>query len=457
MKFIYGKRQTVNRTTAIILTFFFLFSLMVPSSSAIHFSYSSPLQTPTSSPLDDGWIEHKNNLTILHLDGTSYAMGYQQGALLKAEIQENVRACLYFCDQRGYPYQALLDIWAVMKPLLPQPYLDEMRGIADGADVAFENISIFNFGLYSALNCASFSAWGPATSDGRLYHARSSDFPLTARDPLTGVYLQENQLVIIRKPTNGYASLAPSFAGEVDCESGMNDQGIMVGMLSSWSKNATYHGIEVGFRMRMVLDHAATAEEAIAIVTSNRTLGYNCVLSDGKIPEGFALETNADRFYAGTWNSSAESTRPFWTMDHVVRRTNMYIDPAMAASQRKKYNPTFLPLLSIVLGINPLGNTSLSAAGPWVHYVALSRGIQQHWGSLNLTNAMALLRAVYLGRTDPRFFLIQRVKPHTTIYQVVACPQTGDILLSFATTNKNAYENPVHSLNFFELLNESRP
>lgn len=221
-----------------------------------------------------------------------------------------------------------------MRPLLPQPYLDEMQGIADGSDVSFENISIFNFGLYSALNCASFAAWGPATSDGRLYHARSSDFPLTAYDPMTGVYLQENQLVIIRKPQKGYASFTPSFAGEVDCESGMNEKGIMVGMLSSWSNNETYQGIEVGFRMRMVLDDAATADEAIAIITSNRTLGYNYVLSDGKIPEGFALETTADGFYVGTWNTSSESSRPFWAMDHVVRRTNCsLIEPWLRPSE----------------------------------------------------------------------------------------------------------------------------
>jgi hypothetical protein len=412
---------------------------------------------PTHHTLENGWIEHRDNITILHLNGTPYDMGAQQGVLLKAEIQENVRACLAFCSERGFPYQRLLEIWNVMKPLLPQPYIDEMQGIADGSNVTFENISIFNFGLYSALNCASFSAWGAATSDGRLYHARSSDFPLTARDPVTGTYLQENQLVIIRKPQNGYASFAPSLAGEVDCESGMNEKGIVVGMLSSWSHNETYQGIEVGFRMRMVLDRAATADEAIAIITSNRTLGYNYVLSDGKIPVGFALETNADRFYVGTWDDSSEATRPFWVMDHVVRRTNMYIDPTMAASQRAWYNPNIFPLLSVLLGINPMGNTSISAASSWIHYEALSTGIKHTWGAMNLTNAMGLLRQVYLGKTDVRFFMMQKAKARTTIYQFVSCPQTGDFLVSFATAKKSAYQNNVHAFNLFDLLNESPP
>jgi hypothetical protein len=451
------RRYITNKAAISILSFFLVIALVLPSSAHINFSFQHTMGVTIHNTLENGWIEHRDNITILHLNGTAYDMGVQQGMLLKTEIQENVRACLAFCNEKGFPYQRLLEIWDVMKPLLPQPYIEEMQGIADGSDVSFENISIFNFGLYSALNCASFSAWGPATSDGRLYHARSSDFPLTVRDPLTGVYLQENQLVIIRKPIIGYASFAPSLAGEVDCESGMNEKGIAVGMLSSWTDNETYQGIEVGFRMRMVLDDAATAEEAIRIITSNRTLGYNFVLSDGKIPKGFELETNANRYYVGTWNTSSESMRPFWAMDHVVRRTNMFVDPTMAASQRKWYNPTLFPLLSMVLGMNPLGKTELSSAGPWVHYTALSKGIQQKWGALNLTNAMALLRAVYLGKTDVRFFLIQRAKAHTTIYQWVACPKTGDILLSFATIKKNAFENPVHAFNFFELLNESPP
>jgi len=446
----------MNKPVLEILCCFLVIASVLPSSAAAGDAVHHGLN-PEYAILGNGWLEHKDNVTILHLNGTSYDMGYQQGVLLKTEIQENVRACLAFCSERGFPYQRLLEIWNVMRPLLPQPYLDEMQGIANGSNVSFENISIFNFGLYSALNCASFAAWGPATSDGRLYHARSSDFPLTAHDPVTGIYLQENQLVIIRKPQKGYASFTPSLAGEVDCESGMNEKGIAVGMLSSWSNNETYQGIEVGFRMRMVLDDAATADEATAIITSNRTLGYNFVLSDGKIPEGFALETNAEKFYVGTWNTSSESSRPFWAMDHVVRRTNMFVDPTMAASQRAWYNPSMFPLLSVLLGINPMGGTSISAAGSWVHYEALSKGIQQKWGSLNLTNVMTLLRVVYLGKTDIRFYLMQKAKAHTTIYQFVSCPETGDILVSFATKHQSAFENPVHAFNFFDLVNESPP
>jgi len=450
-------RPSMNKTMASILCCFFLIALMIPPSVSRGDSFHDKMLLSNRSMQEEAWFEHRDNVTILHLNGTSYDMGYQQGVLLKTEIQENVRACLNFCNQRGFPYQRLLEIWNEMRPFLPPPYIKEMQGIADGSDVSFENISILNFGLYVALNCASFAAWGPATSDEKLYHARSSDFPLTVNDPLTGTYLQENQLVIIRKPQIGYASFAPSLAGEVGCESGMNEKGIAVGMLSSWTDNETYQGIEVGFRMRMVLDTAATADEAIEIVTSNRTLGYNFILSDGKIPEGFTLETTADGFYVGTWNTPSESSEPFWSMDHVVRRTNLFVNRTMATTQRAWYNPSIFPLLSVLFGINPMGGTSISASGAWVHYEALSKGIEQKLGTMNLTNSMALLRTVYLGKTDVRFFLMQKAKAHTTMYQWVACPETGDLLVSFATITQSAFENPVHAFNFFDLLNESLP
>jgi hypothetical protein len=127
----------------------------------------------------------------------------------------------------------------------------------------------------------------------------------------------------------------------------------------------------------------------------------------------------------------------------------------MAATQRAWYRPNLFPLLSVLFSINPMGGTSISAAGSWIHYEALSKGIQHQLGTMNLTNSMALLRNVYLGKTDIRFFLMQKAKAHSTMYQWVACPETGDILLSFATIKQNAFENPVYAFNFFDLLNAS--
>jgi hypothetical protein len=39
----------------------------------------------------------------------------------------------------------------------------------------------------------------------------------------------------------------------------------------------------------------------------------------------------------------------------------------------------------------------------------------------------------------------------------VACPETGDMVVCFATKDKIAFSNPVHYFNFYELLNATPP
>jgi hypothetical protein len=404
--------------------------------------------------LNNGWVDNKGGIKILHLNGSYYEMGYQHGFLLRDEIEENFRAFLEFAYKKGYSYEEFHEIWDIMKNYLPQVYLEELQGVADSSGLSFENISILNIGFFVIINCGSFIAWENATIDGKLYHARSSDFSLSIMDPITGTYIQENQILIIRKPIDGFASLAIAFAGEVGCASGINEKGIGIGMLSSWSSNETQNGIEIGFRVRMVLDNAANDFEAISIIISNKTLGYNCILSDGKIPKGYAIETNADNYYVGTWNTSSESNHPFSKIVDVVRRANIYVDPAMAASQRCIYNPSILPLLSIFLNKNLMSGTNITAAAPYLHYEAISKGIKKLWGGMDLNNSMGILRNVYRGITDIRFFILQLFGAYKSIHQWVACPETGDILVSFASKDKNAFENPVYYFNLFTLLND---
>jgi hypothetical protein len=43
------------------------------------------------------------------------------------------------------------------------------------------------------------------------------------------------------------------------------------------------------------------------------------------------------------------------------------------------------------------------------------------------------------------------------MHQWVACPKTGEIVVSFASAKKNAHQNPVYYFNLFELLNSEPP
>jgi len=87
--------------------------------------------------LKDGWLEVQNEVKILHVSGSNYEMGFQHGLLLKEEVKENLRA---FLNYSNVSFDDLLNIWNIMKNYIPQDYIDEIQGIADGAEVNFEKL-----------------------------------------------------------------------------------------------------------------------------------------------------------------------------------------------------------------------------------------------------------------------------------------------------------------------------
>ncbi|HEC95329.1 MAG TPA: hypothetical protein ENI45_05125 [Thermoplasmatales archaeon] len=249
-----------------------------------------------SASLKNGWVKEQDGVKILHLNGSYYEMGYQHGMLLREECVEDLRAFLSFAESYGYNYSDFVELWDIVKEYIPNEYKDEMRGLADGADVPFEWVAVGNI-IAVWVHCSGFAAWGPATVDGKLYQMRSLDFPVNIRDPVTGRYLQENSVLIVREPSNGFASMDPSFAGFVGSLGGLNEKGIATEVLSSWSNDEWCNGVPMMFRQRMVLDHSSTITDAIDILISNKTCGWNFIVSDGKIPVSYVVETTANHSY----------------------------------------------------------------------------------------------------------------------------------------------------------------
>ena len=406
------------------------------------------------NPLDGSWIEDFDNFKILHLNGSYYEMGYQHGHLLADQIEENFRAFLNYTEQYGWNYSFYIWLWNEIKEYIPNDYMYELQGLSHGSGLSLLNVSINNI-MADWFHCCDAAAWGPATADNKLIHIRSFDWSMEMVDPITGRGLRENQILIVRNPENGYSSVEPSFSGLIGGPGGINEKGIGVGILCSYcfdEINSTHaEGIPVTFRVKMVLDKAANVYEALKIINSNKTSGYNFIISDKN--NAYAVEQTLSKSYNGTWDDPVESTSPFWSIDHVVRRTNIFINPVLAKLQRKYYNPSIFPLIMMFLKINPVGYKSVfSSSASWLHYRVLSKGIEKIWGKIGLNNSINMLRNIYSGRTDLRFFIVQKINYYVPLHQWVACPETGDILISFSSAKKNAHKNKVHNFNLYELL-----
>jgi hypothetical protein len=441
----------------------FLCVILLACTQPIAVTGNNPSHQQTCSALDysldGGWLEEQNGVQILHLNGSYYDMGFQHGTLLKDDIWISLRTQMAYCEDNDYSFEEILDVWDIMESYLPEHYKQEMQGVADGADMSFEQVAVLNTipeifnNLYEDA-CCGISLWGDATTDGTLYHIRSYDWPFNLTDPETGTYFQEISLIIVRTPENGYASITPEYPGDVSAYNGINEQGIVVGENTCITKDITRNGISPAFRMRRVMDEAATAEEAIDILTSNRTCGTNFVLSDAKVPIGYALDQTANISYVGTWNDPVEDTYPYWQIEDVVRRSPMYIYPACVAVEegRLRYNPG--GLIGFINAI--LGRTY--AFIPWTHYRALSDEIERRYGALDLNESMSLLRDEYTGKTDLVFrFGRNNFDLFPTHFQWVACPETNELVISFATADQLACYNQVHYFNMAELWHAQPP
>ncbi len=405
------------------------------------------------NPLDGGWIEERDGVTILHVSGTHYEMGYQHGFLLKEKIKENIRAFLNLFEQEGWSYYDVLDVWHVQEYYLPEVYKQEIQGMADGADLSFEEVAVHNtwMGVFNHLfSCWGAALWGDATGSGKLLHMRSVDGINKMKDDQTNTYVYENQVIIIRDPDDAYASIAPIFAGDIVAIGGFNKNGVGVSELTIIGDDTTYNGINAGYRMRMVLDYADNGFEAVSIMNSNRTCCWNFIVSDGLIPIGFAIEQSANFAYSNTWYDSVESTEPFWEIKNVVRRGNCYINPIMADFQRDYYDPS--GIMGYLRMLFRIDFTYIN----WVQYKVISEEIENQYGNLDSISALSLLRDVYSGKTNIMFRILLTDKSDTA-RQWVGCLETGDFSICFAEEGNEAYHNTVHTFNFYDLLNSEPP
>lgn len=434
-----------TRTVSLVICFLLMFPAVITSTHGLD----------EQSLNDDAWLRKINGVRVLHVTGSSYDMGYQHGSLLEDECLENLRAYQRLAEQVGFTYDDFLVLWSEMEEYIPLRYHEEMQGMADALDLPFETIAIGNI-MTVWVHCSGFAAWGPATIHGELIHGASLDYPLRIRDPVSEKTVQDNFVVIFREPTGGYASLDPSYAGLTGSAGGFNEQGVAVNVHTCWSHDETVRGTPMVFRLRMILDNASDVNHGLTILENETTRGWNFIISGGQEYTGFAVEQTGNISYSGTWNHPTESTAPFWSIDSVVRRTNIYINQTTAATQRTIYDPRIFPILGYLFGVNSLGWSRTAPFSPWLHYKELSEELVQNWGNLNLEMGMEVFRRVYNGNTSVLFSLFQLLRFYTTLHQWVATPSTGDMLLSVARNNRSAYTQPIHHLNLFELL-ESMP
>lgn len=352
------------------------------------------------------FLEEIRGQFVLHLKGTPYEMGLQHGRLLRQETAEDMTAYVDdFALKSGNTMESLMAMWKEAEPHVPQKFKDELRGLAEGAQLPLDRVIAAHI-LPEKYHCSGYATWGKGTRDGKLYHYRSLDYGCHIGEKKC---IQENACLILREPVGEVASAVVGWAGTIGCVSGMNAAGISVGEMGSSSDDESFAGVPMWFLLRDVLDRSKTLDEALAIMrTGPRTCGYNFIFTDGKIPRGVALEVTRSKMAVFEAGDKAEDLPPHWSLPHGVRRVNHFISPELATTQRKVYSPVE------------------SESGSWMGYEAIGKYAEEHDGLFDADGMVSLCRlyppshdclhqAVF-SPTDGRLWVANAVNPSKAEY-----------------------------------------
>ncbi len=316
-------------------------------------------QNRTVARCGAGWLDQVDGYRVLHVAGSPYEMGYQQGVLLRDEVHALVR---YLFDVKAIEFnedlvfepiagikirgdaRKIIDlITRIQKKHVPERFYDEMRGLADGAGLPLEEIVHANF-IPELFHCSGFALTGKATSDGILYHGRVLDYGTDWR-------LQEHAVLVVARPDGGIPFVNVTYAGFVGSVTGMNARQVAIGEMGG-DGAGLWDGTPMAFLVRMVLEEADDLDEAIAVFRDRkRTCEYFFVISDGKSGTAVGMEASHRNFQVIPMGESEERLpRPL--ADTVLLsagdRYNLLVDRVEAG-----YG-TFTPLTAIRLMDRPV-------------------------------------------------------------------------------------------------------
>jgi isopenicillin-N N-acyltransferase like protein len=240
---------------------------------------------------------HPNPPPLVRVSGTHREMGRQIGEACKKQVQHGVENGRNLVADA---YQQLELTWAgaqiQARKYLPfaqeryPQYVDELMGIAEGADVGFEDLVVINameavtMDALHLTRCTSMAVNDERTADGHVLLAHNEDWVPEDEDDV---------FIVLANPKNGPPFLAMTYGGLLP-NIGFNAYGIAQ-MCDSVYPNDSRIGTPRTVVSRAVLA-SKTPDEAIRhMLSAQRAAGYNHLLVH-ESGELYSVEVSARRF-----------------------------------------------------------------------------------------------------------------------------------------------------------------
>jgi hypothetical protein len=349
-------------------------------------------EPPTSEPPDPAAVERSGNgyrypkagWIVLHIEGEPYERGYQHGRLLAPEIADYVKTLAGRRSTKD-PAVAWREVRTMVNALFlrgyDKEYLEEMKGIADGAaaagakfegrpldflDIVSINSEIEIDFLDEALNatatglegkrfpepsdhdprpappehCSAFAANGPATADGSIVFGHITMWNL-AMTPHFNVWLDV-------KPVQGHRVLMQTYPGGI--MSGMdyylNDAGLLVAETTVQQTKFDMQGTPLASRIRKTLQYAHSIDTAVAILKESNNGMYTneWLLADINANEiaMFELGTHKSKLWRSSKDEWYGGTKGFYWGCNNAKDLDVRLE-TVASIEGKPANLVFHP------------------------------------------------------------------------------------------------------------------
>jgi isopenicillin-N N-acyltransferase-like protein len=305
----------------------------------------NPRPSESLQESDEKLLEQKQkSYPVVELSGRPYDLGYQHGEALKAQVQGNIKKVFALMNQYAPGTTRPVIIKAARK-FVPaaerwSPELvEEIRGIAEGAGVAFEeafalnallelSMNIGDFG--SSLGCTCFCAQGPTTEEGEVFVGQNQD--------LWAPWCRDYFSILKITPSTGPSITITTLAGMVGMV-GMNSEGLAI-VGNGLSIKGNQIGVPIMLFMRRAMQQRTIGDVVGLLTMSKRASPINVLVGDanGEFYDFELAAKDYESFYIGegSYAHSNNCFSPKLQKNETVKEGIFYPDTIVRVNRMRK-------------------------------------------------------------------------------------------------------------------------
>jgi len=242
--------------------------------------FGGPNPPPWSPELDVS-----RGFPVLALRGSPEEIGTRHGRLLGPQVRHLLDH--YVARFLGPPdgWRALRGVCRRFEAMADAEALAELRALAAGADVSYENLLLAHVlpDIYKPGACTAIAVWGRYSGDGILRVGRNLDFP-----PL-GVAHRMTVLLRI-SPRRGIPFVSIGLPGIVGFFSGLNAAGLCLSSLEVRERRLYRPGEPYILMLRRAIQRHEQVPEVVRLIEASSRTTANILMAADPRPAAAAIE-----------------------------------------------------------------------------------------------------------------------------------------------------------------------